>query len=148
MSAPSTVTVVLMVLLAVLPSFEAPVVPDSVAAPGAVGVPETVHVMLAPGATAAGGTGEHVVVNPAGNPETAHVAAVAANAGAGAAAHVNVPVYGVPTVAVVGRPLKLIDISAAALTNEHVIVCPPPPRSAAATVTVVPAVVLGTTTPF
>jgi hypothetical protein len=92
MSAPSTVSVALAALLLVLPSLLAPVVPDSVAAPCAVGVPETVHVMLAPGATDAGGTGEHVVVRPAGNPETAHVAAVAASAGAGALAHVNVPV--------------------------------------------------------
>jgi hypothetical protein len=54
----------------------------------------------------------------------------------------------VPTVAVVGKPDKLIDMSAAALTNEHVIVCPPPPSSAAAKVSVLPEVELVTATPF
>jgi hypothetical protein len=90
-SAPSTVTVVVAVLLAALPSLLAPVVPDSVAAPGVVGVPETVHVMLPPAATAVGGTGAQTVVRPAGKPETAHVAAVAASVGAAALEQVKLP---------------------------------------------------------
>jgi hypothetical protein len=92
MSAPSTVRVAVAVLLAVLPSLVAPVVPDNVAAPIVVGVPETVQVMLAPGATDTGGAGTQVVVKPAGKPETAHVAAVAASTGAGPFAQVYVPV--------------------------------------------------------
>lgn len=114
--------VVVAVLLALLPSLVAPVVPVTVEVLGAVGVPATVQVMVAPGATAAGGVGEHDVVMPAGRPVTAHVAAVAASTGAAPFAHVNVPEYGTPTVAVVGNALRSIDMSAAALTNVHVIV--------------------------
>ena len=104
----------------------APVVPVSVDDPTVVGVPETVQVMTPAGATVVGGVGEHDVVKPAGNPLTAHVAAVAAIAGAAAFIHVNVPLYGVPTAATVGRPDILMLMSDETLTNVHVIVCPPP----------------------
>ena len=79
------------VLLAALPSLVAPVVPESVLEPGVVGVPETVHVTVAPAATVAGTAGAHDVDSPAGNPLTAHVALVALNAGAPALVQVNVP---------------------------------------------------------
>lgn len=79
------------VLFAVFGSLLALVVPDTVAVPTAVGVPLTVQVIAAPGAMVAGGTGEHVVVRPAGRPLTAQVAAVAATAGAAALVHVKVP---------------------------------------------------------
>ena len=91
MSEPTAVIVVVAVLLAELPSLVAPVVPGSVELPSADGVPETVQVMLAPGATAVGGVGAHEVVRPAGKPETAQVAAVAPSTGAAAFEHVNVP---------------------------------------------------------
>lgn len=71
-------------LLARLGSFVAPVVPVTVTLPTVVGVPDTVQVMAAPGATVAGGAGEQTVVNPAGKPLTAHEALVAAIAGAAA----------------------------------------------------------------
>ena len=79
------------VLLAALPSLVAPVVPERAAVPTVVGVPETVHVIDAPAATAVGGEGTHDVVRPAGKPLTAHVAAVAPSAGAAALEQVNVP---------------------------------------------------------
>ena len=91
MSDPVTVTVRVALLLAKFGSFDADVVPDTVAAPTAVGVPETVHVILVPEATVAGGVGEQEVVKPVGNPLTAHDALVAAIAGAAAFEHVNVP---------------------------------------------------------
>ena len=91
MSEPVTVTVWVAVLLARLGSFDAEVVPDNIAAPTTVGVPETVHVILAPAATVAGGVGAHDVVSPAGSPLTAHDALVAAIAGNAAFEHVNVP---------------------------------------------------------
>ena len=75
-------------LLALLLSLVAPVVPLSVEAPAAVGVPETVHEMLAPGATVAGGVGVQLDVRPAGRPLMAHDALVAATAGLVALEHV------------------------------------------------------------
>ena len=78
MSEPVTATVVVAVLFAVLLSLSALVVPVSVDEPTAVGVPETVHVILAPAATLVGGVGAQLVVKPAGSPATAHVAAAAA----------------------------------------------------------------------
>jgi hypothetical protein len=92
MSEPLAASVVVVVLLAVFGSFEAPVVPVTVDELVAVGVPETVHVIVAPGATETGGTGEHVVVRPAGKPVTPQLAAVAAMAGAAAFEQVKVPV--------------------------------------------------------
>ena len=65
------------VLLDVLSSFEAPVVPLTVLDPAAVGVPVTVQVMLAAAAMVAGGVGVQDVVKPAGKPATAQSAAVA-----------------------------------------------------------------------
>ena len=92
MSEPVTAMAVDAVLLAGVASLVALVVPLIGALPTDVGVPETVHVIAAPGATEVGGTGKQLVVNPAGKPLTAHVALVAAMAGAAAFAHVNVPV--------------------------------------------------------
>ena len=60
-------------------SFVAPVVTVTVDVPVDVGVPVTGQLMLAPIATEAGGTGEHApTTRPAGNPDTAHDAFVAA----------------------------------------------------------------------
>jgi hypothetical protein len=92
MSAPVTASDAVAVLFTGVTSLVAPVVPVSGAVPTAVGVPETVHVIDAPGATVVGGVGEHVVVRPAGKPATAQVAAVAAMAGDAAFEHVKVPV--------------------------------------------------------
>ena len=91
MSEPVAPSVVVAVLLARLPSLVAPVVPFSVLEPVVVGVPETVQVILAPGATDVGGTGAHVEVRPAGKPVTAQAALVAVTAGAAAFVHVKVP---------------------------------------------------------
>ena len=92
MSEPVNVIDLVAVLLAALPSLVAPVVPVAVMVAGAVGVPETVHVIVAPGATVAAGTvGEQVVVSPAGSPETEQVAFVAVSAGDAALVHANVP---------------------------------------------------------
>ena len=74
--------VVVAVLFVELPSLVAPVVPLTTELPDVVGVPETVQVMLAPAATAAGVAGTQTVESPAGKPLTAHVAAVAAKMGA------------------------------------------------------------------
>jgi hypothetical protein len=91
-SAPVTLIAAIAVLFAVLTSLVAPVVPASAAPPTAVGVPETVQVMAAPGATeAAGAVGEQTVVRPAGKPLTAQPALVAATAGAAAFEQVYVP---------------------------------------------------------
>lgn len=79
------------VLLPGMPSLVAPVVPVSDAVPTAVGVPETVHEMVAPGATLVGGAGMHDDVRPAGNPAIEQVAAVAARAGVAAFVQVKVP---------------------------------------------------------
>ena len=92
MSEPAVARTVEAVLLAGLPSLDAPVVPVTVDDPVVVGVPETVHVILAPAANAAGGVGAHDVVRPGGRPVTAHDAFGAANAGAPAFEHVNEPV--------------------------------------------------------
>ena len=126
MSEPVVVINAPALLLAALPSLVAPVVPVKVLEPTAVGVPDTVQVMFDPGATVEGGTGAHEVVNPAGKPLTAHEALVALTAGAAALVQLNVPLYGTPTLAVVGKPARLMLISAAALRNVHVMVCPPP----------------------
>lgn len=79
------------VLLARLLSLLAPVEPFNVTVPATAGVPETVHVILPPAATVAGGAGAHKVVKPAGSPLTAQVADVAATAGEAALEHVYVP---------------------------------------------------------
>ena len=91
MSEAVVTSVVVAELLTGLPSLAAPVVPLRLAEPGAVGVPEMLHVMLAPAATDVGGTGTHVVVRPAGKPLMAQVADVAVSAGEAAFVHVNVP---------------------------------------------------------
>lgn len=79
------------VLLALTPSFVAPVVPLTVDVPLAVGVPVTEQVMALPCATTVGGVGEHTVARPAGKPATEHVAAVAVTAVGATLVHVNVP---------------------------------------------------------
>lgn len=91
MSEPLIVRELTAVLLPRLPSLTAPVVPFSVDVPVAVGVPDTVHVIDAPGATVAGGVGEQLDVSPVGRPEIAHEALVAAIAGEFAFVHVYVP---------------------------------------------------------
>lgn len=91
MSEPVTATAVVALLLAKLPSLLAPVLPVSVLEPTAVGVPETVQVILAPAATVVGGVGAHEVVRPAGRPATAHAAAVAEAVAVAELVHVKVP---------------------------------------------------------
>jgi hypothetical protein len=83
-------------------------------------------VMAAPGATVLGGDGAQDVVKPAGRPVTAHAALVAAIAGATAFVHVKVPVYGVPTDAVVGRPARLMLMSEPETATACVAVLLPP----------------------
>jgi hypothetical protein len=92
MSEPVVVIDDVAVLFAVFGSFVAPVVPVSDDEPGVVGVPDTVHVIDAPGLTVAGGVGVQLVVSPGGSPLIEHNAVVAAIAGAPAFVHVNVPV--------------------------------------------------------
>ena len=91
MSEPVVAMVVEAVLLATTGSLVAPVVPLTVELPTVVGVPETVQVMAALGATVAGGVGAQDVVRPAGRPVTAQVADVAAMAGDAALVQVKVP---------------------------------------------------------
>jgi hypothetical protein len=97
MSEPETATACVAVLLPppVAPpfvSFVAPVATETVDAPEAVGVPATVHEMLAPAATDAGGVGVHVPTDtPGGNPEIAHVALVALAVAAALLVHFTVP---------------------------------------------------------
>jgi hypothetical protein len=111
-SEPVTLIDAVAVLLPRLTSLVAPVVPLSVALPTAVGVPDTVHVIAAPGATDAAGTdGAQTVLKPAGRPATAQLAAVAAIAGAAALLHLKVPVYATPMLAVVGNVVKSMLIS-------------------------------------
>jgi hypothetical protein len=85
------VKVAVAVLFEVFGSLVAPVEPLSVETAGVVGVPLTVQRICAPGATVAGGTGEHDVVRPAGSPVTAQLAAVAETAGAAAFLQKKVP---------------------------------------------------------
>jgi hypothetical protein len=126
-SEPVTASDAVVVLFAALPSLPAPVAPDSADVPSAVGVPETVHVMVAPGASvAAGAVGEHVVVKPAGRPASAQLAFVAAIAGAAAFAHVNVPEYGTPMLAVAGKPARLMLMSEPETATALVAVLLPP----------------------
>ena len=91
MSEPVTATVVVALLFERSPSLLALVVPVTVDDATVVGVPETVQVILAPAATEVGGTGEHVVVKPAGSPLTAQVAAAAVCVADAALVQVNVP---------------------------------------------------------
>jgi hypothetical protein len=128
MSEPLTTSDAVAVLLAALPSFPAPVDPDSADVPTAVGVPETVHVIVALGAREAAGTvGEQVVIKPAGRPAKAQLAAVAAIAGAPALAQVKVPEYGTPMLAVAGRPARLMLMSEPETATAFVAVLLPPP---------------------
>jgi hypothetical protein len=92
-SAPKTAIDDAAVLLPVVGSLVAPVVPLIGLLPAAVGMPETVHVMEPPGATgdAVGTVGAHTVTSPAGRPVTAQVAAVAAIDGAVALVQVKLP---------------------------------------------------------
>ena len=79
-------------LFAAFGSLLALVVPVIEVVATAVGVPDTVHVIDAPGATLIGcGPGEHVEVKPAGSPAIAHVAEVAVIRGDAPFEHVNVP---------------------------------------------------------
>ncbi|MEZ5854621.1 MAG: hypothetical protein R3D67_07675 [Hyphomicrobiaceae bacterium] len=78
MSEPLTVSDAVVELFAVFGSVVELVVPVSVTVPAAVGVPEIVQLMELPTATETGGTGVHENVRPAGNPDTAQVALVAA----------------------------------------------------------------------
>ena len=125
-SEPVNVIVVVAVLLAELPSLVAPVVPVRFAVAAAIGVPETVHVITPLGASVAGLLGEHTVVSPAGKPATAHVGDVAASAGATALVHVNVPLYGVPTLPVVGSPARLMLMSEPVVAMATVVWLLPP----------------------
>lgn len=127
MSEPTAPSVVVAVLLVLLPSLVAPVVPVTVELPGVVGVPVTEQVMVAPGATEVGVAGEQVNVRPVGRPATLHEAAVAVMAGDAAFEQVNEPVYGTPTMTVVGRPLRLMLMSEASTATGLVAVLLPPP---------------------
>ena len=92
MFAPVVLIDAVAVLLAALASLLAPVVPVIGLLATAVGVPDTVQVIDAPGATLMGcGPGEHVYVRPAGKPLTAHVADVAVTSGDVPLVHLNVP---------------------------------------------------------
>lgn len=91
MSEPEIVSVPVSELFPVLKSFEAIVRPLSGNDPVAVGVPETVQTIEAPGATVAGVVGEQVDVRPAGKPETLQRTFVAAIDGALAFVQVKVP---------------------------------------------------------
>jgi hypothetical protein len=126
MSEPVTTNVAVAVLFVELGSFGEPVLPLSGDEPGAVGVPETVQVIAAPGATVEGGVGAHDVVKPAGRPVTAHVALVAAMAGAAAFEQVKEPEYGTPTEALVGRPERLMLMSEPDTATAWVAVLLPP----------------------
>lgn len=121
-SAPVTVIDVEAVLFDVFESFVAPVLPEIDAVPVAVGVPETVQVMVPEGATVAGGVGVHDVVKPAGKPVTAHDALVAATDGVAPLVHVKEPEYGTPIDAVVGKPARLIVMSELCTVNDAVAV--------------------------
>ena len=70
----------LAVLLPTVTSFVAPVAPATDAVPAPVGVPVTVHVMVAPEASEETGLGGvHVPsVSPAGRPDALHIAVLAA----------------------------------------------------------------------
>ena len=75
-----------------LESFVAPVVAVTVTEPVAVGVPDTEHEMLLPGATVAGGVGVQVpTVTPAGRPEILHVALTALPVAVDEFVHSTVP---------------------------------------------------------
>jgi hypothetical protein len=56
-SEPTTPSVAVAVLLPVMGSLLAPVVPVTVTLPNTIGVPVTLHVITAPGATVVGGFG-------------------------------------------------------------------------------------------
>lgn len=126
MSEPVTEIEAVAELFAALPSLPAPVVPVSVLDPTVVGVPETVQVIDAPGATVTGGVGAHDVVSPAGNPATVHVAAVAASNGAAPFEQVNVPLYGTPMLAAAGRPAREMLMSEPDVVTGAVAVLLPP----------------------
>ena len=124
-SEPVVVMVAEAELFAPLTSLVAPVVAVAVTAPVAVGVPATVHVMTPPAAKlATGEVGEHVDVKPAGNPLMAHVALVAAIAGAAAFVQVYVPLYATPMLAVAGKPLVVTVMSAPTLVNVQATTAP------------------------
>ena len=97
MSEPDTATALVVVLLPAEPvpplvSLIAPVAAVTVTEPAAVGVPLTGHVMLAPAATVAGGTGLHVPTEtPAGRPEIAQVALIAEAVAVALLVHLIVP---------------------------------------------------------
>jgi hypothetical protein len=91
MSEPVAPSVAVAELLTGLLSLLAPVVPVTVTLPNTIGVPLTLQVIVAPGATVVGGVGEHDAVRPAGSPLSAHDAFVAATAGAAAFEHVKLP---------------------------------------------------------
>ena len=91
MSAPVVVMEPAAVLLAGLPSFPALVVPLSSDVATAVGVPETVQVIDAPGTRLIRWLGTHVYVKPAGSPLRAHVGTNAVINGAAPLEHENVP---------------------------------------------------------
>ena len=97
MSEPDTATACVAELLppAVVPpllSLAAPVTAVTVTLLVVVGVPLTAHEMLLPATTVAGGVGVQVpTVTPAGRPEIAHVAAVAAAVAEALLVHLIVP---------------------------------------------------------
>lgn len=128
MSEPVTDSEAVAVLFAATLSLPAPVEPDKVELPTAVGVPVTVQVIVAPGATEAAGTvGEHDVLRPAGRPASAQVALVAAMEGAAALVHVYEPEYATPMLAVAGSPERLMLISEPETATALVAVLLPPP---------------------
>ena len=97
----SEATVAIVAVIELLPpavvppllSLRAPVTAVSVVEPGAVGVPLTAQLMLAPAAIVAGVVGEQVpMVTPGGRPEIAHVAAVALAVALALLVHLRVPV--------------------------------------------------------
>jgi hypothetical protein len=113
-----------------LTSLAAPVVSVSGEVPTAVGVPVTVQVMAAPMASVAvvGTTGIQVAVKPAGKPAMAQVVPILAGAVAAGAVfvQVNVPLYGAPTIAVVGILTNDGTMSEPVVTMEAVALLLPP----------------------
>ena len=97
MSEPTVAIALLAELLppAVVPpltSLTAPVVTETVDVPAAVGVPLTVHEMLEPAATSAGGVGVQVpTLTPGGKPLTAQLAFVAEAVALALLVHLMVP---------------------------------------------------------
>lgn len=114
------VIALVVVLLAVLMSFVAPVVPVTVTGPAVVGVPATVQVTVCPTGTLVPGNHslfaglivQAPTVTPEGRPLTPHSVPATASA-LPALVQLKLPVYGTPTDAVAGKPARETPMSGA-----------------------------------